>query len=45
MKTKNEDRYKFTYKLEMNAPQNREMMNEIKDFFGCGRISEYQRSD
>lgn len=45
IKTENGDRYKFTYKIEMNAPQNRHMIQEIKDFFGCGRISEYHRSD
>lgn len=43
IKTENGDRYKFTYKIEMNAPDNRQMIKETKDFFECGRVSEYHR--
>jgi len=41
----NGDRCKFTYKIEMNATENREMIREIKDFFECGRVSEYYREE
>lgn len=45
MRTKNGDNYKFVYKVEMNAEGNRSLIESIKDFFDCGRISTYYREE
>lgn len=45
IKIETKDQYRFTYKIEMNASQNSQMIHNIQNFFDCGRISEYHRQE